>query len=75
LRPRSRAIVGVDALTPSELRVAREAARGISNRQIAQSMFVTTKTVETQLTSVYQKLGIRGRSDLAAAVERASQAG
>lgn len=68
-RPRRRALFGVDALTPSELRVAREAARGMSNREIAQSMFVTTKTIETQLSSAYQKLAIRGRDALAAALE------
>ena len=68
--PRRRALLGVDALTPSELRVAREAARGMSNREIAQSMFVTTKTIETQLSSAYQKLAIRGRDELAAALEQ-----
>lgn len=68
-RPRRRALFGVDALTPSEVRVAREAARGMSNRDIAQSMFVTTKTIETQLSSVYQKLAIRGRDELARALE------
>lgn len=72
LRPRRRALVGVDALTPSELRVARAAARGLSNRDIAQSMFVSSKTVESQLSSAYQKLGIRGRDQLAAALEPAS---
>lgn len=71
-RPRRRALFGVDALTPSELRVAREAARGLSNREIAQSMFVTTKTIETQLSSVYQKLAIGGRDALAAALEPSS---
>lgn len=70
LRPRRRALFGVDALTPSELRVAREAARGVTNRDIAQSLFVTLKTVESQLRSAYQKLGINGRSELAAALER-----
>ena len=69
-RPRRRALLGVDALTPSELRVAREAARGMSNREIAQSMFVTAKTIETQLSSAYQKLAIRGRDQLAAALEQ-----
>lgn len=69
-RPRRRAMFGVDALTPSELRVAREAARGVTNRDIAQSLFVTLKTVESQLRSAYQKLEIAGRSELAAALER-----
>jgi DNA-binding CsgD family transcriptional regulator/tetratricopeptide (TPR) repeat protein len=56
---------GVDALTPSERRVARMAASGQSNREIAQTLFVTRKTVEVHLTSAYRKLGIRSRAELA----------
>jgi DNA-binding NarL/FixJ family response regulator len=65
-RPRRRAVTGLDALTPSELRVARLAAAGRSNRDIAQELFVTPATVETHLTRTYRKLGIAGRDDLAA---------
>jgi DNA-binding NarL/FixJ family response regulator len=54
------------------VRVARAAARGVSNREIAQSMFVTMKTVETQLRSVYQKLAITGREQLSTALGRPS---
>jgi DNA-binding NarL/FixJ family response regulator len=54
----------VDALTPSELRVARLAANGRTNRQIAYSLYVTAKTVETHLAHVYAKLGISQRSEL-----------
>lgn len=68
LRPRRRALFGIDALTPSELRVAREASRGASNREIAQALFVSAKTVENQLRVTYQKLGIAGRDQLAAAL-------
>jgi DNA-binding CsgD family transcriptional regulator/predicted negative regulator of RcsB-dependent stress response len=64
-RPR-RAISGVDALTPSELRVARMAAEGMGNRAIAQALFVTVKTVEVHLGSTYRKLGIPSRAALAA---------
>jgi DNA-binding CsgD family transcriptional regulator len=71
-RPRRRAIFGPDALTPSESRVARQAARGMSNREIAQSLFVTIKTVETQLSSAYQKLEILGREELASMFDEAS---
>jgi DNA-binding CsgD family transcriptional regulator len=71
-RPRRRALFGAEALTPSEVRVARAAARGVSNREIAQSMFVTMKTVETQLRSVYQKLAITGREQLSTALGRPS---
>jgi DNA-binding NarL/FixJ family response regulator len=45
--------------------VAELAAGGASNREIAQALFVTTKTVEVHLTSAYRKLGARRRTDLA----------
>jgi len=64
-RPRRSRLVGVEALTPSEARVAELAAGGASNREIAQALFVTTKTVEVHLTSAYRKLGARRRTDLA----------
>ncbi len=67
-RPRRRAIRGRDALTPSELRIALLAADGQTNRQIAQALFVTQRTVETHLTSTYEKLGIRSRPGLPAAL-------
>jgi DNA-binding CsgD family transcriptional regulator/tetratricopeptide (TPR) repeat protein len=63
-RPRRSRLVGVEALTPSEARVAELAAGGASNREIAQALFVTTKTVEVHLTSAYRKLGARRRTDL-----------
>ena len=66
--PRRRRITGRDALTPGELRVARLAAAGRSNRQIAAELFLTTKTIETHLGHVYAKLSIAGRGDLAAAL-------
>ena len=67
-RPRRDAVHGRDALTPSELRVAQLAAGGQTNRQIAQSLFVTQRTVENHLTSTYGKLGITSRPELAAAL-------
>ena len=67
-RPRRDAIRGRDALTPGELRVAQLAAGGQSNRQIAQALFVTQRTVENHLTSTYGKLGIRSRPQLPAAL-------
>lgn len=63
-RPRSAWRTGVEALTPSELRVARLAAGGRSNREIAQSLYVTVKTVESHLARVYTKLGISTRAEL-----------
>ncbi len=65
-RPRRLAQSGRDSLTPAELRVAGLAARGLANREIAQTLFVTVKTVETELGHAYAKLGIRSRRDLAA---------
>jgi DNA-binding NarL/FixJ family response regulator len=59
---------GADGLTPSELRAARMAAEGRSNRQIAQDLFVTTRTIEVHLTRAYRKLGIRSRRELADAL-------
>src|SRR5262249_43163303 len=63
-RPRRPRITGRDALTPSEERVAAMACEGLSNRQIAQTLFLSPKTVEMHLGSIYRKLGIRGRRDL-----------
>ena len=61
-------LVPLEALTPSERRVAALAAEGQSNREIAQSLFLTVKTVETHLSSAYRKLDIRSRRDLAHAL-------
>ncbi len=63
-RPRTTALSGVEALTASERRVAGLAADGQTNRDIAQSLFVTPKTVEVHLSNAYRKLGIRSRREL-----------
>jgi DNA-binding CsgD family transcriptional regulator/tetratricopeptide (TPR) repeat protein len=63
-RPRRTATTGVGSLTPSELRVARLAAEGATNRGIAQQLFVTPKTVEVHLGNVYRKLTITSRDHL-----------
>jgi DNA-binding CsgD family transcriptional regulator len=67
-RPRSDALAGAAALTASERRVAARAAGGETNRDIAQALFVTPKTVEVHLSNAYRKLGIRSRRELAAAL-------
>lgn len=59
-RPRRIRRSGVDALTASELRTARLVARGRSNAEVAQELFVSLKTVETHLSHVYAKLGLAG---------------
>ena len=55
---------GANELTPSEQRVAELAASGMTNRDIAATLFVSAKTVEANLTQVYRKLGIRTRAEL-----------
>ena len=67
-RPRTSARSGAASLTPSELRVAQLAVDGKTNRDIAQELFVTPKTVEVHLSSAYRKLGIDSRHRLAAAL-------
>jgi len=70
LRPRRYAVTGIDALTPAETRVATLATSGRTNRQIAQSLFVTPKAVEYHLANAYRKLGIASRQELAQALAR-----
>jgi DNA-binding CsgD family transcriptional regulator len=67
-RPRRVALSGVESLTPSERRVAVMAAEGPTNREIAQALFITPKTVEVHLSRVYRKLGISSRAQLRAAL-------
>jgi DNA-binding CsgD family transcriptional regulator len=57
-----------DELTAAELRVARMAAEGMTNREIAQALFLTEKTIEHHLSSVYRKLDIRSRVQLVRAL-------
>jgi DNA-binding CsgD family transcriptional regulator len=68
-RPRKAVLSGVESLTPSERRVADMAAEGMTNREIAQALFVTAKTVETHLRHAYQKLDISRREELNARLE------
>jgi DNA-binding CsgD family transcriptional regulator len=65
VRPRRDALGGVESLTPSERRVAGMAAEEMTNREIAQALFVTPKTVEVHLSNAYRKLDIRSRRELA----------
>lgn len=67
-RPRRTVALGADALTASERRVATLAVAGRSNRDIAQELFVSPKTVENHLGRVYSKLGIGNRRELAGAL-------
>ncbi|MBA2343437.1 MAG: helix-turn-helix transcriptional regulator, partial [Thermoleophilaceae bacterium] len=63
-RPRRTALSGVEALTPSERRVVDLAREGMTNREIAQALFVTTKTIEDHLRNSYGKLGIHSKGEL-----------
>jgi DNA-binding CsgD family transcriptional regulator len=69
-RPRRPRMRGLEALTPGELRVARLAAEGRSNREVAQALLITTKTVKDHLGSAYGKLDITSREELGAALAR-----
>jgi DNA-binding CsgD family transcriptional regulator len=68
-RPRRAWRTGVEALTPSELRIVRLAAEGRSNPEIAHQLYVTLKTVEGHLSRAYTKLGIEGRGQLQLVLE------
>ena len=67
-RPRRALLAGVDSLTASERRIARLASEGQTNREIAQSLFLTTKTIEMHLGNAYRKLDIPSRDHLADAL-------
>ncbi|MEO6495981.1 MAG: helix-turn-helix transcriptional regulator, partial [Solirubrobacteraceae bacterium] len=68
-RPRALMVVGRDSLTASESRIAQMAADGLANREIAQTLFVTSRTVENHLARSYIKLGIHSRAELANALD------
>ncbi len=70
-RPRRTALKGIEALTPSERRVCELATEGLTNREIAQALFVTVKTIEDHLRNSYGKLGVAGKKDLPDALREA----
>jgi DNA-binding CsgD family transcriptional regulator len=73
-RPRRVVLAGVESLTASERRVAELAADGRTNREIAQSLFVTARTVEGHLTNVFRKLDLESREQLRGAIAPATAA-
>ena len=67
-RRRGEGLWGPEALTPSERRVAALAMEGLTTREMAESLFVTPKTVEFHLRHIYQKLGVNSRDKLSGAL-------
>ncbi len=63
-RPRRPRVTGIDALTPQERRIAQLAAEGSGNREIAEALFLTRRTVEMHLSNAYRKLDIDSREQL-----------
>jgi DNA-binding CsgD family transcriptional regulator len=74
-RPRKLLQTGLETLTVSERRIAHMAAQNMSNKEIAQALFVTVKTVEVHLSSVYRKLEISSRRQLGESLTGPSAAG
>ena len=72
LRPLGGRPTDRDELTPSELRVAELAASGLTNRQVAAALFISPKTVESNLARAYRKLEIRSRAELGARIAAAA---
>ena len=67
-RPRRVVLTGLDSLTASERRIAELASQGLTNREIAQTLFITARTVEGHLTSIFRKLMLDSRDELPAAL-------
>jgi DNA-binding CsgD family transcriptional regulator len=57
-------------LTDAEMRVALVVGNGATNREAAEELFLSVKTVDSHLQSIYRRLAIRSRSQLAALVAR-----
>ncbi|MET0768375.1 MAG: LuxR C-terminal-related transcriptional regulator, partial [Solirubrobacteraceae bacterium] len=66
---------GLETLTERELQIARLIVDRKTNPQIAAELFLSTKTIETHIRHVFQKLGVSSRVEVARAVERADRAG
>jgi DNA-binding CsgD family transcriptional regulator len=67
-RPRRVVLTGLDSLTVSERRIAELASQDLTNREIAQTLFITARTVEGHLTSIFRKLRLDSRNELHAAL-------
>jgi DNA-binding NarL/FixJ family response regulator len=58
----------LDELTPQELQIVQMAAQGLSNREIAERLYLSHRTVESHLYRVFPKLGVTSRAQLAGAL-------
>jgi DNA-binding CsgD family transcriptional regulator len=74
-RPRKVIRRGADSLTPAEARIARLAADGLQNKEIAQRLFLTVGSVQTTLVRVYRKLDVSSRRDIANALDAGHESG
>ena len=68
-RPRRSAISGVESLTPTELRVAELAADGLSNREIAELIFVSRNTIAWHLRNIFRKLQVESREQIGTSLQ------
>ncbi|MDQ3987328.1 MAG: LuxR C-terminal-related transcriptional regulator [Actinomycetota bacterium] len=73
--PRKRPTTGWASLTPAELDVARLVARGLTNPQIGEKLFISKRTVQAHLSNVFAKLGISSRAELASETARHDTSG
>lgn len=69
-RPARLALRGVESLTPAQLRTVQLAAEGATNVEIAASLYVSIKTVESHLARAYRKLGVKARTELAGVLDQ-----
>jgi DNA-binding CsgD family transcriptional regulator len=69
--PRAREAHGLASLSEREREIAALVGDGLTNREIGARLFLSEKTIETHLTRVFQKLGVRSRAQVAAEVARA----
>ncbi|MFF8316330.1 LuxR C-terminal-related transcriptional regulator [Streptomyces bobili] len=73
--PRPAGAADLAGLTPQQLRIARRVAEGATNREVALTLSVSTRTVDYHLRKVFATLGVRSRLELARLVERAEKTG